>query len=171
MSKKLLLKTTLKQSRGSLTPWQQNIEACNLNPPASEYRRGVLWLGFSPQEGSLWWSRILIHLFTFFGHIQSRIRSVSIGIVHSTYTTSAIQHIMTSMDKTFYNVKQIQAVLSSVKSASVITYHFYPSHKTVNLNFVWYCIIMLRVKWHAVLLLKAYYKYMCYQWSIVIFRC
>lgn len=44
-------------------------------------------------------------IYFFYAHIQSRIRSVSIGIIHSTYTTSAIQHIMTSMDKKFHNGK------------------------------------------------------------------
>lgn len=90
---------------------------------------------------------------SFFAHLQSMIRQISIGIIYCTYTTSSIQHIMT-LDK---KVLQWQTDLGSAFLTEVSLSHntaFYPSHKTVKWKFVWYCIIMLRVKWHAVPLSK-----------------
>lgn len=109
---------------------------------------------------------------SFFAHLQSRSSQISIGIIYSTYTTSSIQHIMTTLDEKFYNGKQVyRQCFPLLTSVSVVTHHFYPSHEIVNWKF---CLILhnyAKGEMTCSAAFKAYYKYMCYQWSLVIFHC
>lgn len=63
----------------------------------------------------------------FFAHLQSRFRQISIGIIYFTYTTSSIQHIMTTLDKKFHKSKQIYRQcfphLSLSHNAPFLTHH------------------------------------------------
>lgn len=73
---------------------------------------------------------------------------------------------MTTTDKGSQWQTDVQAVIPHCSSSCLSFFFLNPPHNPVNCKFLWYCIIMLMVKWHAVPLSMPYYTWL--QWSSVI---